>query len=44
MMKLYNLFITKDIVLLEINPLTEGADGKIYCSYFNEIFSFKKKI
>ncbi|CAF1086427.1 unnamed protein product [Rotaria sordida] len=31
MMKLYNLFITKDIVLLEINPLTEGADGKIYC-------------
>ncbi|CAF0798664.1 unnamed protein product [Rotaria sp. Silwood1] len=31
MMKLYNLFITKDIVLLEINPLTEGSDGKIYC-------------
>ncbi|CAF1058071.1 unnamed protein product [Adineta steineri] len=31
MMKLYNLFVTKDIVLLEINPLTEGADGKIYC-------------
>ncbi|CAF1613508.1 unnamed protein product [Adineta ricciae] len=30
-MKLYKLFITKDIVLLEVNPLTEGADGKIYC-------------
>ncbi|CAF5058737.1 unnamed protein product, partial [Rotaria magnacalcarata] len=30
MMKLYNLFIAKDIVLLEINPLTEAADGKIY--------------
>ncbi len=30
-MKLYNLFITKDIVLLEINPLTEAADGKVYC-------------
>jgi succinyl-CoA synthetase beta subunit len=34
MIKLYNLFITKDIVLLEINPLTEAADGKVYCSYF----------
>ena len=32
-MKLYHLFVTKDIVLLEINPLTEGADGKIYCSF-----------
>ncbi|UJR15572.1 hypothetical protein I4U23_002510 [Adineta vaga] len=31
MMKLYKLFIEKDIILLEINPLTEGADGKIYC-------------
>lgn len=31
MLKLYDLFIKKDIVLLEINPLTEGADGKIYC-------------
>ncbi len=34
MMKLYHLFVTKDIVLLEINPLTEAADGKVYCSYF----------
>lgn len=24
----------KDAVLLEINPFTEGADGKIYCSLF----------
>jgi succinyl-CoA synthetase beta subunit len=39
MIKLYNLFITKDIVLLEINPLTEGADGKIYCSYCIKRFS-----
>ncbi|CAF1249189.1 unnamed protein product [Didymodactylos carnosus] len=31
MLKLYDLFMKKDIVLLEINPLTEGADGKIYC-------------
>ncbi|CAF1517831.1 unnamed protein product [Rotaria sordida] len=31
MLKLYNLFITHDIVLLEINPLTEAADGKVYC-------------
>ncbi|CAF4419606.1 unnamed protein product, partial [Adineta steineri] len=29
--KLYNLFMKKDIVLLEINPFTEAADGKIYC-------------
>jgi succinyl-CoA synthetase beta subunit len=34
MMKLYNLFVTKDIVLLEINPLTEAADGKVYCRFF----------
>jgi succinyl-CoA synthetase beta subunit len=34
-MKLYKLFVTKDVVLLEINPLTEGADGKIYCLYQN---------
>jgi hypothetical protein len=34
MMKLYKLFMEKDAVLLEINPLTEGADGKIYCSLF----------
>jgi succinyl-CoA synthetase beta subunit len=39
MMKLYHLFITKDIVLLEVNPLTVGADGKIYCLYYNKIFS-----
>jgi succinyl-CoA synthetase beta subunit len=39
MMKLYKLFIAKDIVLLEINPLTEAADGKIYCLYYkNEFF------
>jgi len=31
MIKLYDLFVKKDIVLLEINPLTEGADGKVYC-------------
>ncbi|CAF1116656.1 unnamed protein product [Didymodactylos carnosus] len=31
LLKLYDLFMKKDIVLLEINPLTEGADGKIYC-------------
>ncbi|CAF3584624.1 unnamed protein product [Rotaria socialis] len=31
MMKLYDLFMKKDIVLLEVNPLTEAADGKIYC-------------
>ncbi|CAF4838503.1 unnamed protein product [Rotaria magnacalcarata] len=31
MMKLYDLFMKKDIILLEINPLTEAADGKIYC-------------
>lgn len=31
MLKLYDLFIKKDIVMLEINPLTEAADGKIYC-------------
>ncbi|CAF4327973.1 unnamed protein product, partial [Rotaria magnacalcarata] len=30
MMKLYDLFMKKDIILLEINPLTEAADGKIY--------------
>jgi len=31
MMKLYQVFKENDGVLLEINPLTEGADGKIYC-------------
>ena len=31
MLKLYQIFMEKDGVLLEINPLTEGADGKIYC-------------
>jgi succinyl-CoA synthetase beta subunit len=31
MIKLYHLFMKKDIVLLEINPLTEAADGKVYC-------------
>lgn len=37
MIRLYNLFIEKDIVLLEINPLTEGADGNIYCKFcFNK--------
>lgn len=41
MLKLYDLFIKKDIVLLEINPLTEGADGKIYCKY---IFNWLKKM
>jgi succinyl-CoA synthetase beta subunit len=40
-MKLYNLFMTKDIVLLEINPLTEAADGKIYCRF---LFCLNKNI
>jgi succinyl-CoA synthetase beta subunit len=35
MMKLYKVFVSKDIVLLEVNPLTEGADGKIYCAHEN---------
>ena len=34
MLKLYKLFMERDAVLLEINPLTEGADGKIYCALF----------
>lgn len=38
MLKLYDLFVSKDIVLLEINPLTEGADGNIYCTS-NSTFS-----
>ena len=38
MLKLYDLFIKKDIILLEINPLTEAADGKIYCLYFKNDF------
>jgi len=43
MLKLYDLFIKKDIVLLEINPLTEGADGKVYCKYIS-LISQKKRI
>ena len=35
MVKLYKLFVEKDIVLLEINPFTEGADGNIYCMFTN---------
>lgn len=35
MVKLYKLFVEKDIVLLEINPFTEGADGNIYCMLTN---------
>ncbi|XP_064638134.1 succinate--CoA ligase [ADP-forming] subunit beta, mitochondrial-like [Lineus longissimus] len=31
MMKLYNLFMDKDGTLLEINPMTEGTDGEVYC-------------
>jgi succinyl-CoA synthetase beta subunit len=40
MMKLYQLFVSKDIVLLEINPLTEGADGKIYCTLIYKFVLF----
>ncbi|KAI3389193.1 hypothetical protein SNEBB_010301 [Seison nebaliae] len=29
--KLYNIFVKKDCVLLEVNPLAEGNDGKVYC-------------
>lgn len=29
--KLYNIFIENDCTLLEINPFTENADGKVMC-------------
>lgn len=30
-MKLYNLFISKDATLIEINPLAEDRDGRVLC-------------
>jgi succinyl-CoA synthetase beta subunit len=32
--------MAKDIILLEINPLTEAADGKVYC----KLISLLKRI
>ena len=43
-MKLYKLFITKDIVLLEVNPLTEAADGKIYCKQLPSFIHHKNDV
>ncbi|XP_006817696.1 succinate--CoA ligase [ADP-forming] subunit beta, mitochondrial-like [Saccoglossus kowalevskii] len=52
-MKLYDVFISRDATMIEINPMTEDSQGKVYCmdAKFNfddnaafrqkEVFSFR---